>query len=537
MAKGYLAFVLHAHLPYIRHPEDEFFMEERWLYEAITETYIPLIQGFDRLIAENIPFKLTLSVSPPLVCMLNDSLLQQRYVNHLKRMLELAEKEIHRTKDTEYHDTAKMYRQRLQESYDIFCHRYNCNLNHAFKKFQDMGRVELITCGGTHGYMPFMQKEESIYAQVENAVNNHRRTFGKNPNGIWIPECAYKEGVDRVLKELGIKFFFTDTHGVLYADRRPRYGIYAPIFCRSGVAAFARDIESSKQVWSANEGYPGDVDYREYYRDIGFDTDEEYIWEYIHPDGIRQNTGFKYHRITGDVDLSEKAPYVPEWAEQKVQQHTGNFIFNREKQIEHLSSLMDRKPIIVAPYDAELFGHWWYEGPRFLEVLFKKINDNPNKIVELITPMDYLNEYPCNQVATPCESSWGNNGYHYVWLCKENDWIYRHIHEATERMVELANNYPHTYGVQSRALNQAGRELMLAQASDWAFIMYTGTTVEYAVRRTKTHLHNFLRLYDMIRENRIDEGWLSNLEYKNNIFPEMDYRSFRSRETAQNAAV
>ncbi|MBM7855263.1 1,4-alpha-glucan branching enzyme [Desulfohalotomaculum tongense] len=535
MAKGYLALVLHAHLPFVRHPEDEFFLEERWLYEAITETYIPLIRAFERLTEDGIPFRLTLSVSPPLVCMLNDHLLQQRYVKHLQKMIELAEKEIQRTKNTPYYATARMYQQRLFESYDTFCHRYHCNLNSAFKKFQDLGRLELITCGATHGYMPLMNQKESIYAQIETAVNIHRKNFGQNPNGIWIPECAYKKGVDEVLKEFGIKFFFTDTHGVLYASRRPRYGVYAPIFCPTGVAAFARDMESSKQVWSASEGYPGDVDYREYYRDIGYDMDEEYIWEYIHPDGIRHNTGFKYYRITGDVDLADKAPYVPEWAEYKVHQHAGNFMFNRERQIEYLCSVMDRRPIIVAPYDAELFGHWWYEGPRWLDVLIRKINQSA-RIVELISPGDYLHRYPCNQVAVPCESSWGNNGYHHVWLCKENHWIYRHLHEAARRMIELANSYPRACGLLKRALNQAARELMLAQASDWAFIMYTGTTVEYAVRRTKAHLHNFLRLYDMVKENKFDEDWLTCLESTNNIFPEINYRTFRSRE-APGAAV
>jgi 1,4-alpha-glucan branching enzyme len=532
MTKGYLALVLHAHLPYIRHPEDEFFLEERWLYEAITETYIPLIDAFDRLILDNIPFKITLSVSPPLVCMLNDPLLQQRYINHLNRLLALAEKEIHRTKDTVQHNTALMYRQKLRSAYDIFCYRYQSNLNNAFRKLQNSGRVELITCGATHGYLPFMQHQESIYAQIENAVKVHRHNFGCTPKGIWLPECAYKQGVESILKQFGIKFFFTDSHAILFASRRPKYSIYAPLYCSSGVAAFARDIESSKQVWSANEGYPGDSDYREYYRDIGYDMDEEYIWEYVHPDGIRHNTGFKYCRITGDVDLAHKEPYVPEWAANKVNSHAGNFVFNREKQIEHLGAYMDRKPIVVAPYDAELFGHWWYEGPAWLEAVIRKIHTDSN-VIELISPADYLQIYPHNQSAKLCEASWGKNGYHAVWLSPQNDWIYRHLHVAAERMVELANRYANADGLYYRLLNQAARELMLAQASDWAFIMHTGTTVNYAVKRTKAHIANFLQLYEMISNNNIDEGWLSHLEYSNNIFPDMDYRTFSSNKIAE----
>ncbi len=530
MSKGYLALVLHAHLPFLRHPEDEYFLEERWLYEAITETYIPLIQVFERLTQDNIPFRLTLSLSPPLVCMLNDSLLQQRYIKKLKSMLELAEKEVERTKGTPFYDTACMYRQQLNSAYHIFCDQYQGNLNRAFKKFQDLGCLELITCGATHGYLPLMNREESIYAQIETAVKVYVKNFGRRPQGIWLPECAYKVGVDNILKEFGIKFFFTDTHGVLYAERRPRYGVFAPIYCPSGVAAFARDVESSKQVWSSNEGYPGDADYREYYRDIGYDLDEEYIWEYIHPDGIRHNTGFKYYRITGNVDLADKQPYVPHWARQKAQIHAGNFMFNREKQIEYLCSIMDRPPIIVAPYDAELFGHWWYEGPIWLEALIRKIHFDTDKI-QLVAPSDYLKYHPKNQVTVPCESSWGNNGYHQVWLHNDNHWIYRHLHYAADRMVEMANqNKDCRDTLRQRALNQAARELMLAQASDWAFIMYTKTTVDYAVRRTKIHLDNFLRLYKMIAANKIEDGWLTQLEQTNNIFPEMDFRTFCSRK-------
>jgi 1,4-alpha-glucan branching enzyme len=200
-------------------------------------------------------------------------------------------------------------------------------------------------------------------------------------------------------------------------------------------------------------------------------------------------------------------------------------MFNREQQIKYLNSVMDRPPIIVAPYDAELFGHWWYEGPQWLEYLIRKIHFDQD-IIELITPGDYLQRFPCNQVARPCASSWGNKGYNEVWLSKPNDWIYRHLHMAAARMIELADSYPFAWGAQYRALNQAARELMLAQSSDWAFIMSTGTMTEYAISRTKNHLANFIRLYEEIKNNNIDEGWLKWLEEKNNLFPDIDYKIY-----------
>ena len=289
------------------------------------------------------------------------------------------------------------------------------------------------------------------------------------------------------------------------------------------MAAFGRDIESSKQVWSSIEGYPGDPDYREFYRDIGYELDFDYIRPYISPDGIRVNTGIKYHRITGDTN--EKQPYVRAWAIEKAASHAGNFLFNREKQVEYLFDFMGRKPVIVAPYDAELFGHWWYEGPDFLNLLIRKTAFDQNT-VRLIAPSDYFKEYPVNQVSTPCFSSWGWKGYSETWLSGANDWIYRHLHKASLRMSELANRFRGQNGTVGRALRQAARELYLAQSSDWAFIMHTGTMVPYAVKRTKEHILNFTQLYEELMNDRLNEDFLRGLEQKNNIFPSIDYHTF-----------
>ncbi|TEB11408.1 1,4-alpha-glucan branching enzyme [Pelotomaculum sp. FP] len=536
MATGYLCLVLHAHLPYVRHPEHENFLEERWLYEAITETYIPLIQAFDRLIGDGISFRLTMTLSPPLISMLTDPLLQERYTRHLAGLIELADKEEGRTYGSPFHEAALMYKRRLREAMYIFQDLYHRNIVSAFKKFQDQGRLEIITCAATHAYLPLMQLQpEAVRAQIRTAVDLHTRHLGRPPRGIWLPECGYAPGVDEILKENGIQFFFTDSHGVLYASHRPRFGIFAPIYCPSGVAAFGRDIESSKQVWSTQEGYPGDYNYREFYRDIGYDLDYDYIKPYIHPDGLRIHTGFKYYKITGKVDLSQKEPYHPRAADEKAAEHAGNFMFNRQHQIRHLAGMMDRPPMIVAPYDAELFGHWWFEGPAWIEYLIRKIAFDQDEI-ELLTPSQYLERFPCNQVAVPCSSSWGNKGYHEVWLSGANAWIYRHLHMAANMMVDMTNRYPAAGGLLRRALNQAARELMLAQSSDWAFIMSTGTMVEYAIKRTKIHLSNFLRLQDEITGNRIDEGWLRDLEYRDNIFPDVDYSWYRN-EPARSVAV
>ncbi len=529
MEKGYLALVLHAHLPYVHHPEFPDFLEEDWLYEAITETYIPLLRIFHNLTNDGINFRITISLSPPLVSMFKNDLLQRRYIQKIEHLIELAEKDVERTKWLpQFHEVALMYLEHFRYCRWFFVEKNRCDLTNSFKELEETGNLELITCGATHGFLPLMLNETAIKAQIKLAVDYHLQAFGKKPRGIWLPECGYQPGVDQFVQEQGLRFFFTDAHGVLHASPRPKYGNFAPIYCPSGVAVFGRDLESSKQVWSANEGYPGDYDYREFYRDIAFDLEYEYIKPYLPSSGVRVPLGIKYHRITGPT--LDKQPYNIGRAREKAAVHAGNFMFNREKQIEYLNQIIDRKPIIVSPYDAELFGHWWFEGPMWLDFLIRKIAYD-QKTVRLVTPSDYLEIYPKNQVATPSMSSWGYKGFNEVWLEGSNDWIYRHIHKIADRMVELAQSYPSADGDLKRALNQAVRELLLLQSSDWAFIMKTGTMVEYAIKRTKNHINRFNTLYDQIKYNRIDSDYLHRLEERDDIFPNIDYKIYQNSQS------
>ncbi|MBL7081014.1 MAG: DUF1957 domain-containing protein [Candidatus Omnitrophica bacterium] len=522
MNKGYLCLILHSHLPYVRHPEHEKFLEERWLYEAITETYIPLIRVFEGLLRDNVDFRMTLSLSPTLLSMFSDSLLQERYLKHINNLIELASKETERTRwQPEFNQLAHMYLEIFKRAKETFL-RYQKNLINAFKYFQDIGNLEIITSAATHGYFPLMEATKpSVRAQLKVACQHYKESFGRDPKGIWLPECGYQPGDDQLLKDEGINYFFVDAHGLLHGQPRPKYGAFAPVYCKSGVACFGRDLESSKQVWSSIEGYPGDYFYRDFYRDIGFDLDLEYIKDYIHLDGARIATGIKYYRITAATN--DKQVYIPSRATDKAAEHAGNFIFNRQKQIEYLYDFLQKKPIIVSPYDAELFGHWWFEGPQWLDFLIRKLYFDQD-IIKMVTPSEYLRENPRHQKVSPSFSSWGWKGYSEVWLQGTNDWIYRHLDEASERMTELVKFHPQASGLLKRALNQALRELLLSQSSDWAFIMATGTHVDYAVLRTKQHLLRFNRLFEEIKGNSIDEHWLSEIEYRDNIFANIDYR-------------
>jgi 1,4-alpha-glucan branching enzyme len=525
MAKGLFSLVLHAHLPFVRHPEYDRFLEENWLYEAISETYLPLLRVFRNLEAEGIPWRMTVSFSGSLAAMLEDELLQNRYVAYNERLIELAKKEIDRTRnEPHFAILAQNYLATFEKNLVDFTDTYKKKILSGFKSFAEKGNLELITSSATHCFLPLMQNNPSIVdSQIRIAVEAHTRQFGKKPQGMWIPECGYFPGLELYLKRYGIGYFFTDTHALLFADRVPKYGIYAPLLCENSVASFGRDPQSSWAVWSPDSGYPADFAYREFYRDIGYDLPIDYIRPYIQAQDLRIDTGIKYFAITGPG--KDKQPYVRQEALSKVKEHAENFVYMRIKQFEQLSPLMDRQPVIVTPFDAELFGHWWYEGPEWIEQVLRRIHAEQDKIT-MVTPSDYLALYGSNQVATPSFSSWGNNGYAEVWLEKSNDWIYRHIHVSAEKMSELIAKNPRAEGITKRALNQALREILLVQSSDWAFIMKTGTTVPYAVTRTKEHIFNFNKLYNGILAGSLDEKWLSGIEKKNNLFPDLDYRVY-----------
>mgnify|MGYP001054120418 FL=1 len=417
------------------------------------------------------------------------------------------------------------YYDRYSNDLHLFRDVWKCNIIEQFKHFQDIGVLEIITCGATHGYFPILYvNEESIRAQIAVGVQTYERFFGRKPRGIWLPECGYVPEADKYLKEFGIEYAIVESHGVLYADPTPIYGTYAPIVSPGGLVCFGRDMTSSQQVWSSIDGYPGDYNYREFYRDIGYEADYDYIKPYIAHNGVRVHTGIKYHRITGKTE--QKDYYDVQWAHDSAERQAGHFMNSRTEQIANVADYMDKPPIILCPYDAELYGHWWYEGPYWLYILFKKIYyDECN--FELITPSEYIDKYPETQVCSPCRSSWGANGYSGVWLNPTNDYVHRHLHKAADRMIDLATSYPNMEdGIIKDALNQAARELLLAQTSCWLFIITNGTMVDYAKKRIKNHIGRFTKLYYEIKANKVDEVFLNDIQTKDCIFPDIDYNIY-----------
>ena len=366
-------------------------------------------------------------------------------------------------------------------------------------------------------------------AQIHTAADLYERHFGRRTPGMWLGECGYVPGVDELLREAAVRYFFVDTHGLLL--RRPAAGVRA---VRAGLLpdrAWPRSRATSSprsRCGAPSEGYPGDPHYRDFYRDIGFDLPMDYIGPYVHPEGHRLYTGVKYHAITHD-QLHDKWVYDPDdRARARGAARRALPARPAEAGRATLAAGMDRPPIIVSPYDAELYGHWWFEGPIFLGDLFRQLHHDQSE-VETITPGDYLERHPTNQVATPCASSWGHKGYNELLAQREQRLGLPPPARGRRAHGRARAPLPGGRTHRSRARStQAARELLLAQSSDWPFIMRTGTTVPYATRRVEEHVVRFNRLYDELDAGTLDEAWLAELEARDNIFPDVDYRLYAS---------
>lgn len=528
--EGYLCMALHAHLPYVRHPEHPYFLEENWLYEAMTECYIPLLDMFSRLVNDRVDFRITVSLSPSLAEMLRDELLMQRYSDYVERLMELAERESRRNKgDCSFGPVVSMYQTRFRRIHYLFGDVYGRDLVSGFRQLQQNGHLEIIPSAATHAYLPHLSHHPgAVKAQIRIGLQQYRDNFGRAPDGIWFPECGFAPGFDDYIKEEGLSFFFLESHGIIRGVPSPRFGTSLPVLCRSGIAAFGRDAEASRQVWSSFGGYPGDHDYRDFYRDAGFDVDGDHVKAFLKPYGTKTFTGLKYYRITGNTDRKE--PYNVQRAMMKAEEHAGHFIRCSEGRVRNLFGKMKKRPVITPTYDAELFGHWWFEGIHWLEALFRKMNRR-GRTIRMISPSGYLNMEEGDrhmQISHPSASSWGEKGYHEVWLNDRNDYIYRHLLKAAERMTALADRFAHAEGILRRALNQAAREILLSQHSDWTFMIKNDSDAGYARNRFQTHIGRFAWLYDSILSGNLQESRLAEIEDRDRIFPNIDYRVYRS---------
>ncbi len=520
MPPGHLALILHAHLPFVRHPEHRDHLEERWLFEALTGSYLPLVAALRRIERDGVPARVTISLSPTVIEMLRDPVLCARFEAHLARLDRLGERERERASiDAEFAPAALAHVDHLRAVRAAWDEAHG-DVVGALAELSRAGLVELWTSAATHAFLPALAHHPGVVnAQIAAGLDVFRRATGADAKGFWLPECGFARGVDRTLAGHGVACTAVETHALLFADARPRWPCAAPVITPAGLACFGRDVASGRQVWSRDEGYPGDPWYREFHRDLGFERDAREIEDFLAADGSRQATGFKYHRVTGPG--GDKAPYVPAVAKARAKEHAEHFVASRAA---HLSWLAQRvsgvAPVIVAPYDCELFGHWWFEGVEFLEHVLRITA--ARRDVSTVTPCEYLARYSRHDCTTPEESTWGDGGYSRVWLHPSNAWMLRHVDHACAEMTSLAKAFRGAEGLARRALAQAARELLLLTASDYPFLIRTGGAPHYARARFDAHLARFNRLADSLRLGALDDRWIADVEARDNAFAHVD---------------
>lgn len=518
-----IIFQLHAHLPYVRHPEWDNFLEEQWLFEAITETYAPLVFMLDSLRRDGVPSKLTLTLSPTLLLMLDDQLLHDRTIRYVDSRLDLLSKENlrHTGPHNPFRPLIRMYRERFTAIRELLDGRGG--LIRAFKSLQDDGFLEIITCAATHAFLPHMlMSPDSVNRQFGIGCRVYERMFGRRPRGIWLPECGYIPALEAVLKNEGIDFFFVESHAIELASpgkvMNPGDPL-VPVKTPLGPVAFGRDRETSKAVWSAEEGYPGDFIYRDFYRDVGFDLPAEEVAPYLPPAVDHTFTGIKYHCITGTTE--HKEPYNHTAALAKARGHAEDFVNRCIGRLWWLEKCGMKTPMIVCPYDAELFGHWWFEGIEWLGEVFRKVAAVDD--IEAIGPGEYLDSDGETRQGMPAHSSWGDGGYGEVWGSDQAEWIYPHLYGLNHHLRRLNERYrDNMHSMIRRTLLQFQRELLLLESSDWPFILHTGTQTGYAKIRLAEHITACHDLKKMLETGEISEERLKELEWRHPCFTEED---------------
>jgi len=544
-------FTLHSHLQYVlnhgRWPHGS-----DWLCEAALDTYLPLLEALRRLGDEQTPAPVTIGFTPVLANQLASPLFAREMDAFFEQRLaacDAAPASLTTTGETYLLPQVAFWRERLSRLRTLF-HQIDGDLIGAFRALEASGRLEIIGSAATHGFLPLLARDESIRFQLAVGTAEHRRLFGHAPRGCWLPECAYRprgpwapwpggprsamrRGIEEHLADAGYRFFFVDAHLAsagrplgLYGDptavdpevhlpaaragaarasgQRSPYHAYRVAHARGAdVSAFVRDPRASMQVWSRFEGYPGDGVYLEFHK-------------------MRWPGGLKLWRVTGaGVDLGAKEPYDAEVAFGRARDHANHFAGL-------LAGIAAAEPahrdgVVVAPFDTELFGHWWFEGPDFLADVYRALRAHPG--VRPATGSQHLARHPTRAAIRMPAGSWGANGDFSMWISDQTAWTWQRLWPLEERFWDVA---PAALASDDTRfiLAQAARELLLAQSSDWQFIISTGAAADYGERRFREHVSDTEELVQALEERSpaaLDRGHrrAAELAERDALFPDV----------------
>ena len=550
MALGSLTLVLHSHLPWVLH-HGQWPHGVDWLNEAAAETYLPLWRVLHER-RERGSLGVTLGMSPVLCEQLAHPDFHREFVRFLEEKTAGAVADRAAFADQpELAALAERWERFYRSTLEDFMGPHGVNLVARFRRLEEAGAIEIVTCGATHGYLPLLATGAAVQGQVRTAVASHRRHFGRAPRGIWLPECAYRPatpettegparpGIEEVLAEHGLEYFFVDRHLLaggtplgVYADRfdalrhlartpsaahaspsRPPLRPYR-VGRDGNVSVFGREARTAAQVWSGEQGYPGDGAYLDFHKK-------------------RDPGGHRYWAVTHPrASLADKQRYDPAAAAVRPLEHARHFVALVQDVLREAATHQSAPPIVCAMYDTELFGHWWYEGPLFLAAVLDLCAEAG---IELTTASRHLDAHPPTEIVALPEGSWGEGGRHDVWLNDQTAWTWPHVHSAERSFERLAREAASREcdPLLERLMRQTGRELLLLEASDWQFLITTVSARDYAERRLTGHADVCSRLLALAAQrvsggalSESDELFLATAEKQDPLFPDFDWRRY-----------
>ncbi|MCL2720439.1 MAG: DUF1957 domain-containing protein [Treponema sp.] len=527
-----ISIVLEAHLPYVKEYNKEIDLsqagEEGRFFEYISETLLPLLEVLHRLETDHVPFRITLVMSPVLCHMLNDEHLQKKFLNYMDKQIDFGILELERTKENnDINKLALDYYNLAVDRRITYTERYEKNLLKAFDFYRRRGKVEIIGSPATHAFLPFLShNHESLQAQIETPVSNYRRHFGSNLQGFWFPCLGWTPSAEEYLKAYNYSFTIVDSHSLLFGSPVPEKGCFFPVKTPNGTIILTRDLLTLREM----EKIAHDEVYRNNNLDAGYLLPAQTVSQFLNAEGGRSMTGYKYWSRTAAGANGQFTVYNPQAANDKIAKYARTFLENTIARLEEVSKNMTEIPICLYANNADFFGSFWHEGTAFIETLFRMAAGYRD--LKFTCPSEYIfrQDISAFQIVSPEISSGGVNGYSQTWLDDCNDWIYRHLYRAMERMTELAERFPDDTGLKERALNQAAREIMLAQSSDWPALLYKQDSTEFARNKAENTLRNFTTIYEALGSNYISTEWLTTLERRHNIFPNINYRVFRRKK-------
>ncbi|MFN5378023.1 MAG: 1,4-alpha-glucan branching protein domain-containing protein [Ignavibacteria bacterium] len=555
-----ITFVLHTHLPYVLH-HGHWPHGSDWLCEAVAECYIPLIRMCRRLVDDGIRPGITFDISPILCEQLSHPDFAPLFSDYCKNHITLARADrdqfLADKAEQSIINQAEYWMQWYEDALHAFQTEFDGKILPALRALQDEGAIEIMTCGATHGFFPLLAEDASIELQVDLAVRSYTKHFGKPPRGIWLPECAYRpaypwrtylpvysysrerhrQGIEQILQRWGIEYFITDEGALRDSEpigvrgddgyRTPYHETYGEcrqqletrtpyhVYNVSGhghhdrVSVLTRHMNIALQVWSGQTGYPGDPDYLDFHKKY-------------------HSSALRYWRVTDSkADMQYKQVYMPAWAQSRTASHARHFVDILEATVTARLAKTGHEPTICLPFDTELFGHWWFEGPMFIEQVLRGIH--ASNVLRVRTASEQIDHtHPTCEIALP-ESSWGKDGNDSVWMNDETKWTWE-AEYALERRVQLLLE-KHPIRIWDHIMKRIGRnvlgELLLVQSSDWQFLITNWTGRDYAEMRFHNHVHDLRRCCEIFERYAVtrvltheDIEYIDELEQRDGVFTE-----------------